>query len=586
MSTSFWRNPRAGTKAIIDGVRENKNAYIMAAWASMGGMYFGWDSGLIGGILSENAFQVAFGLDKVEGASLASLKGNIVSVLQAGCFFGATSSLYLPDHIGRKNSLLLATFIFFIGSIIQVGIYTLSWSGITDSEVVNGSLKWTVSTSGFGSALRRTCYRWFWSWIEQFSYSKYVMPYCECSASAYASSMQLTLANVLRGKFVVAGMYQLMNVTGVMLSFWTNYGLQTNAKSDTDNWIWRAAFIIQMVPGIIMTMGMVTQPESPRYLVQRGRIEEAAHSLSRLRARPSDDPAVRGVLAEIIADFEGRAHLNLWQQCKASFKDTTTFYRVFIAIILMFFQQWTGTNAINIYSPQIFESLGITGKSSGLFATGIYGVVKVVCTSLALMFALEQAGRKMSLIAGGLIQAISMYYIGIYQAVHTSGTVIPASYAAIAFVYIFVLGYSFGWGSVPWAVMAECAPNHLRTLAMALGLMTNWLFNFVISKITPTLLATIGFGTFLLFGSFSIVMILWTIFFLPETKGISLEHIHEVFEEPLVKRSLADMRPSRARARRAEVLQGTAEADAYGQMEDGSLGDSQKPRVEQIEHRN
>ncbi|CCO31714.1 putative quinate permease AltName: Full=Quinate transporter [Rhizoctonia solani AG-1 IB] len=329
MSTSFWKNPRAGANTIIDGVRENKNAYIMAAWAAMGGMYFGWDSGLIGGILSEKAFEVAFGLDKVDSTELASLKGNIVSVLQAA---------YISECAPRE----------------------------------------------------------------------------------------------IRGR--LTGMYQLMNVTGVMLSFWTNYGLQTNAKSELDHWTWRAAFIIQMVPGVVMTIGMVTQPESPRYLVQRGRIEDAARSLGRLRGRPADDPAVRGVLSEIIADFEGRAHLNLWQQCKASFKDATTFYRVFISIILMFFQQWTGTNAINIYSPQIFASLGITGTSSGLFATGIYGVVKVFCTSLALMFALEQAGRKMSLIAGGLIQAFSMYYIGIYQAVHTSGTVVPASYAAITFV--------------------------------------------------------------------------------------------------------------------------------------------------------
>ncbi|CAE6503720.1 unnamed protein product [Rhizoctonia solani] len=554
MSTSFWRNPRAGTKAIIDGVRENKNAYIMAACGAMGGMYFGWDSGLIGGILSETAFEAAFGLDKTESATaLAALKGNIVSVLQAGCFFGAASSLYLPDHIGRKNSLLFATFVFFIGSIIQS---TTLLNGQSQRAGLN-QLYVGRAIGGFGVGL---------------------------SSSVIPTYISECAPREIRGR--LAAMYQLMNVTGVMLSFWTNYGLQSNAKSEYDNWTWRAAFIIQMVPGVVMVIGMVTQPESPRYLVQRGRIEEAARSLGRLRGRPADDPAVRGVLAEIMADFEGRAHLNLWQQCKGSFKDTTTFYRVFISIILMFFQQWTGTNAINIYSPQIFESLGITGKSSGLFATGIYGVVKVVCTSLALMFALEQAGRKMSLIAGGLIQAFSMYYIGIYQAVHTSGTVVPASYAAITFVYIFVLGYSFGWGSVPWAVMAECAPNHLRSLAMALGLMTNWLFNFVISKITPTLLATIGFGTFLLFGSFSFVMVLWTIFFLPETKGISLEHIHEVFEEPIIKRSLADMRPSRARARRAEVLQGTAEADAYGQMENGSLGDSQKPRIEQIEHRN
>ncbi|KAF8606475.1 general substrate transporter [Ceratobasidium sp. AG-I] len=555
MSTSFWKNPREGAREIIAGVRENQHAYIMAACASMGGMYFGWDSGLIGGILSETAFQTAFGLDKVESASaLASLKGNIVSVLQAGCFFGAASSLYFPDRIGRRNSLLLATFIFFIGSIIQ----STTLLGNQTQKRGLDQLYVGRAIGGFGVGL---------------------------SSSVIPTYISECAPREIRGR--LAGMYQFMNVMGVMLSFWTNYGLQSNIQPVTSHWVWRAAFIIQMLPGVIMTAGMITQPESPRYLVQRGNIEAAAHSLGRLRGRPADDPAVRGVLSEIMADFEGKHQLNLWQQTKGAFVDSTTFYRVFIALILMFFQQWTGTNSINIYAPQIFSSLGITGTSSGLFATGIYGVVKVVCTGLGLMFAMEQAGRKISLIVGGLIQAFSMYYIGIFQAVHSTPDVVAGSYVAIVFVYIFVVGYSFGWGSVPWAVMAECAPNHLRSLAMALGLMTNWLFNFVIAKITPTLLASIGFGTFLLFGSFSIVMVIWTIFFLPETKGISLEHIHEIFEEPLIKRSLADMRPSRARARRAEILQGTAEVDAYGQMEDASLGSGgQKPTVEQIENRN
>ena len=83
-----------------------------------------------------------------------------------------------------------------------------------------------------------------------------------------------------------------------------------------------------------MTAGMITQPESPRYLVQRGKIEAAAHSLGRLRGRPSDDPAVRGVLSEIMADFEGKHQLNLWQQTKGAFVDSTTFYRVFIGVYL------------------------------------------------------------------------------------------------------------------------------------------------------------------------------------------------------------------------------------------------------------
>lgn len=128
-------------------------------------------------------------------------------------------------------------------------------------------------------------------------------------------------------------------------------------------------------------------------------------------------------------------------------------------------------------SPQIFKSVGLTGTSAGLFATGIYGVVKVVITALGLMFATEQLGRKWSLILGGLGQAFAMYYIGINQAVNPTvegqglnGT----STFAIVCVYLFVVFYSFGWGPIPFVLAAECAPNHVRSLTMAASLMTQW----------------------------------------------------------------------------------------------------------------
>lgn len=221
----------------------------------------------------------------------------------------------------------------------------------------------------------------------------------------------------------------------------------------------------------------------------------------------------------------------------------------------------TGTNSINYYSPQIFKSVGLTGTSAGLFATGIYGVVKVVITALGLMFATEQLGRKWSLIIGGCGQAFAMYYIGINQAVNPvapGASLNSTSTFAIVCVYLFVVFYSFGWGPIPFVLAAECAPNHIRSLIMAAALMTQWLFNFVIAKLTPIMLADITYGTFLLFGSCCILMVVFTVLCVPETKGVPLERIHLLFEGGIVRGAVRDTVPGKTRAR---LLQHGGEGD-------------------------
>lgn len=172
---------------------------------------------------------------------------------------------------------------------------------------------------------------------------------------------------------------------------------------------------MQMLPGLCLLIGIVFQNESPRWLVEKNRIEDARKALARVRSRAIDDPLVTQELDEIVEDFNGHEKMPLAAQAKVVFTNRKVFYTFAMAVVLMFWQQWTGTNSINYYSPQIFKSVGLSGTSAGLFATGIYGVVKVVCTSLGLMFATEQLGRKWSLIIGGTGQAFAMIYIGEYS---------------------------------------------------------------------------------------------------------------------------------------------------------------------------
>ncbi|KAF2200766.1 general substrate transporter [Delitschia confertaspora ATCC 74209] len=500
-------------RAILSDIKAYRNAYILTAVASFGGMLFGWDTGLIGGVLTMDAFQHSFNLDK-NSKDFSNLQGNIVSVLQAGCFFGALSSFYVSDKFGRKFALIFADIIFLLGSLIQTlcAINTHSLAQLYVGRVIGG----------FGVGL----------------ISAVVPTYIGENAN-----------KEIRGRCI--GCMQLFNVTGICLSFFVNYGI-TQQITTLSSAKWRIPFALQMLPGALLLLGIIFQNESPRWLVEKNRLQDAAKALARVRCKDAEDEGVIRELDEIVRDFEGHEKLSLKMQLRAATENKQMFYPVSFAVLLMFWQQWTGTNSINYYAPQIFQSIGLKGQSAGLFATGIYGIVKIVCTALGLMFATEQMGRKWSLLIGSLGQAFAMFYIGINSAVNPvkdgdalSGT----SIFAIICVYLFVVFYSFGWGPIPFVLSSECSPNHVRSLIMALALMTQWLFNFVIAKLTPIMLDHITYGTFLLFGAACIVMGVYAIFFVPETKGVPLESVHLLFEGDIVKGCIRDTIPSRARAR-------------------------------------
>jgi SP family sugar:H+ symporter-like MFS transporter len=149
-----------------------------------------------------------------------------------------------------------------------------------------------------------------------------------------------------------------------------------------------------MLPGVLLLIGILFQNESPRWLVEKNRFKDAAKALATVRGKPADDKDVVQELDEIVADFHGHEKLPLRAQLKEACSNKRMFYQTSFAVTLMFFQQWTGTNSINYYAPQIFQSIGLVGTSAGLFATGVYGIVKIVVTAIGLMAFTEQLGRK------------------------------------------------------------------------------------------------------------------------------------------------------------------------------------------------
>ncbi|KAJ7288041.1 general substrate transporter [Mycena rebaudengoi] len=515
----------------LDDLKRYRNAYFLALSAAMGSVFYGYDIGLIGGVLALGSFQRYFGIDKMSAGEKAALNGNIVAILQGGCFFGALGTGYFSGRFGRKPCLLASGVIYIIGSALQV-IVGLG----TSKERALSLLYFSRFLGGIGVGM----------------VSALVPSYVsECTPRA------------IRGR--CTGMVQLANNVGIMLSYWVNYSASKDiAPTDKQ---WRIPFAMQIIPGVLFMILMPFQPESPRYSVEHREYERAAQTLAYVARTTPDDPAVRETIDEIKRDFEGKDRLSVFQQIMRMGESRAIALRCFIPSLVMFGQQWTGTNAINYFSPQIFANLGISGTTAGLFATGVYGVVKVIAVSLVLAFAVEGLGRKKCLIIGGLGQGVMMMWIGGYSGIHPSAHVVPASYVSILAVYLYAVFYCVGWGPLPWVVASEVAPNHLRTGAMSIAIGVNWLFSFTISKLTPIMLNEIKYGTFLLFGFCCLVMAFWAWLCLPETAGYALEDIGLLFEKDVILRSLQDAPGGRLfigkrRATPVEKLRAIADAEA------------------------
>ncbi|EDN93116.1 hypothetical protein SS1G_08981 [Sclerotinia sclerotiorum 1980 UF-70] len=209
--------------------------------------------------------------------------------------------------------------------------------------------------------------------------------------------------------------------------------------------------------------------------------------------------------------------------------------RALISIGLMICQQMTGTNAINYYAPTIFLNLGVNSTTAGLFATGIYGIVKMATCAVFLLVAADSLGRRKSLLWTSIAQGCAMFVIGFYVRFDPplkGATIPPVGYFALTCIYLFAGFFQFGWGPCCWIIVSEIPAARLRALNVAIAAATQWLFNFVVAKAVPTMLVTVGragYGTYFIFGSFCFSMFFFVWFLIPETKGLSLEKMDSLF---------------------------------------------------------
>ncbi|KAM0230812.1 hypothetical protein ACHAP5_011256 [Fusarium lateritium] len=280
--------------------------------------------------------------------------------------------------------------------------------------------------------------------------------------------------------------------------------------------------------------------ESPRFLALKNP-NKALMVLSKLRGLAADHRYIVDEMNKISLQIEDErsfaANSSDWTLVKEAFTVKSYRRRTFLCITLMMWSNLTGTNAMTYYSPIIFKSVGLSSSSAGLFATGIYGIVKMISYAIFIFFVTDTLGRRKSLFWIAVVQGLALFYVGFYirfDPPQPDSSVGASGYIAIVAIYIFAAVYQFGWGPVVWTYCSEIPAARMRALQMGMATASQWLFNFVVAKSTPSMFATLGrggFGTYFVYGSFCFMMVVFAWVFVPGTKGLALEDMDELFAQ-------------------------------------------------------
>jgi sugar porter (SP) family MFS transporter len=496
-------------------------AYLIVAFAAFGGIFFGYDTGWMGGVLGMDYF-----IQQYTGAEYPEVKfphltkdaqewkdyrkstfvvkqsqqSLVTSILSAGTFFGAIMAGDLADFLGRRTVIIMGCGIFTVGGILETASTGLG-------VMVAGRL-----IAGFG------------------------VGFISAIVILYMSEIA---PKKVRGA-VVAG-YQFCITIGILLANCVVYATQN--RRDTGSY--RIPIAVQFLWAIILAIGLALLPDSPRYFVKKGRLDEAAKALSRVRGQPVDSEFIQDELAEIIANHEYEmsilpqtSYIGSWAACfkgKIS-KPSSNARRTTVGIVMQMMQQLTGINFIFYFGTVFFQQLGTI---SNPFLISLVTTLVNVLSTPASFWMVERIGRRTILIYGAACMVCFQFIVGIIGA--TAGKPSEnnqnATKAMIAFICLNIAAFATTWGPAAWIVIGEIFPLTIRSRGVGLSTASNWFWNCIIGVITPYLVADqphsakMGSNVFFMWGGLCCISFLFAYFFVPETKGLTLEQVDKMLEE-------------------------------------------------------
>ena len=303
-----------------------------------------------------------------------------------------------------------------------------------------------------------------------------------------------------RGRLV--GLYQFNIVFGILIAFLSNYLL-----SDLGENAWRYMMGVEAIPAIIYTLMTLGIPRSPRWLFLQNKTEEAKAIIHQAYVKEDAD----ALIEEISQDQ------NIIEEYESIFKPQYRFI-LKLAFLIAFFNQFSGINAFLYYAPRIFEEGGL-GESTALLSSVGIGLINLIFTLIGINL-IDRLGRKTLMYFGSVGYIISLSLIAASFLLSWEGLALPV------FLFVFIASHAIGQGAVIWVFISEIYPNHLRSAGQSFGTSTHWVLAAIIPSLVPVLFASIGAGVvFAIFAFMMVLQLLFVYFWMPETKGVSLESL-------------------------------------------------------------
>lgn len=450
--------------------RSHLYVYTVSAIAAIAGLLFGFDTGIISGALLfiEKDFVIS-----------TELKGLIVSSVLLGAMFGSPVSGHLSDQFGRRKIMLITAALFMVGTAIAALA-----SGVTG--IIAGRL-----LIGFAIGM-----------------GSYTAPLYIAEVAPFE----------LRGGLVTLN--QLAITIGILCSYIINY-IFTNFDSS-----WRLMFGIGFVPALLLSLGMIFLPESPRFLVKQKKLAEAKKILQQLRA--TND--VSGEMHDIERSLQSR---------QTSFREIFSPWVLpvlFLGAMMGLIQQVTGINTIIYYAPTIFQLAGFADASSSILATVGIGIVNVLATIAAILF-LDRLGRRPLLLTG--LSGMGLTLLGLSLAFHFGAESPALRWIAMTCTFLYIICFAFSLGAMLWLLVSEIFPLEVRATAMSVAVLSCWFWNFIVSSTFLILLNQFGASaTFMLYAIMCALSLIFCYYKVPETTGITLEEIENNIRKRLPLREI------------------------------------------------
>lgn len=459
--------------------RQNKVlVVVIAAIAATGGLLFGFDTGVISGALPFLKDAKGWALDN-------RLTEWITTAVLIGAVLGAACSGRLTDIFGRKKVIIFTAFIFGLGAVGTAFAPDHKWLFI--GRIIVGV---AIGVASF-------------------------------SVPLYISEISPT-----KNRGALVSLNQLMITIGIFVSYISDYVIADNNNPDS----WRWMFLVGFFPALILFIGMIFLPETPRWLIGKGKEEKGREVLKKVEDPELVEDAIKKIQAELALETQ-------------SASSATEIFKpwlrpaLLIGITIMFFQQFTGINTIIYYSPLIFQKAGFITNEASIAPAIIIGAVNVFFTVVSI-FLIDRLGRRPLYFIGLVGMCLSL--VGLGLSFHFENTLnealkmytlygmSPLQIFTVGCMVLYIVFFALSLGPIAWLIISEIYPLKIRGVGMSIGSLSNWLFNGIVAFTFLKLIDAMTIaGAFWLYAGMGVLGIIWGYYYLPETKGITLERIEE-----------------------------------------------------------